>query len=65
MNAGKPCAPLAIDKIEAHYSCKITSIISNDPYEEIKYGSGGEQMAKDVHIGNVAMRCESSSDEDF
>jgi hypothetical protein len=39
---------------------------SNDLDEEIEFGSGGEQMAKDVHIGNnVAIRCEFSSDEDF
>ncbi len=39
---------------------------SNDLDEEIEFGSGGEQMAKDVHVGNnVAIRCEFSSDEDF
>jgi hypothetical protein len=38
----------------------------NDPNEEIEFGNGGEQMAKDVHVGNnVAVKCEFSSDEDF
>ncbi len=34
--------------------------------DEINYGNGGEEMAKDVHIGdNVAIRCQTSTNEDY
>jgi hypothetical protein len=36
------------------------------PNGEIEYGSGGEQMVEDVHVGdNVTMKCDDVIDEDY
>jgi len=57
LNVGKPYQAMAIDTVEAH-KCSWSAREFHDSINEIEFGSGGEEMVKDVQLGdNAAVRC--------